>query len=110
MDNKWHLNNVQTEVNFKVKSKGDRVNSNFLSDSELLITDFRPEEGERFKKNEVFNSKDIFSEMITSYDENFWNDYNIIKPSEDLRNALKNYYEKNDSLFQYNGKTRFSGK
>lgn len=110
MDNKWHLNNVQTEVNFKVKSKGDRVNSNFLSDSELLITDFRPEEGERFKKNEIFNSKDIFSEMITSYDENFWNDYNIIKPSEDLRNALKNYYEKNDSLFQYNGKTRFSGK
>ena len=103
-NNKWHLNNVQTSVSFKVKSKSDQVNSTFHSDSELLITGIRPEEDDRFKRNELFNQNDIFSEMITSYDENFWKDYNIIKPSEELRNALKNYYEKNDSLFQYKGK------
>ena len=53
------------------------------------------------KKNELFNPRDIFSEMITTYDEDFWKDYNIIKPSEDLRLALKAYYEKNDTLFNY---------
>jgi len=103
-DNKWHLNNVQTSVNFKVKSKGDRVNSTFQSESELLITDFRPDEGDRFKRSELFNPKEIFTEMITSNDENFWADYNIIKPSEELRTALKSYYEKNDTLFHYNEK------
>lgn len=102
VNNKWHLNNAQTSVNFKVKSKNDKVNSTFHSASELLVTDFKPDEGEKYKKNELLNSKDIFTEMITTYDEHFWDDFNIIKPSEDLRNALKNYYQKNDSLFHIN--------
>ena len=100
--NTWHLNNAQTSVNFKVKSKNDKVNSTFHSASELLITDFKPEEGEKFKRNELLNSKDIFTEMISTFDEHFWDDFNIIQPSEDLRNALKSYYQKNDTLFQIN--------
>lgn len=104
INNQWHLNNAQTSVNFKVKSKNDKVNSTFHSASELLITDFKPEEGEKYKRNELINSKDIFTEMITSFDEHFWDDFNIIQPSEDLRNALKNYYQKNDTLFHINRK------
>jgi hypothetical protein len=104
VNNKWHLNNAQTSVNFKVKSKNDKVNSTFHSASELLITDFKPDEGEKYKRNELFNSKDIFTEMISSFDEHFWDDFNIIQPSEDLRSALKSYYQKNDTLFQINRK------
>jgi hypothetical protein len=104
VDNTWHLNNAQTSVNFKVKSKNDKVNSTFHSASELLITDFKPDEGEKYKRNELFNSKDIFTEMISSFDEHFWDDFNIIQPSEVLRNALKNYYQKNDTLFHINRK------
>lgn len=102
VDNKWHLSNAQTSVRFKVKSKEEKVNSTFHSVSDMLITDFKPDDGTQFKRNELFNPKDIFTELITTYDENFWENYNTIKPSEGLRNALRDYYQKNDTLFRIN--------
>lgn len=104
-NNKWHLSTARATINFRVKSKKDKINSIFHSDSELLITDFRPDNGTHFKNNETFNSKDIFARIITNYEDGFWGDYNIIKPSEDLRKALLNYSATNDSLFNSNEKT-----
>ena len=101
-NNKWHLSTAQAIINFRVKSKKEKVNSIFHSESELLITDFRPDDGTHFKKEEMFNSKDIFTEVVTDYDDGFWGDYNIIKPSEELRKSLQDYSEKNDSLFKSN--------
>ncbi len=105
---KWHLSNAQTSVSFKVKSKKDKINSTFHSLSEVLIADIKPDDGTQFKRNELFSSKDIFTEIITTYDEGFWGDYNTIKPSEDLRKALKNYYLQNDSLFNITDKGKKS--
>jgi hypothetical protein len=103
-DDKWHLSMAQASINFRVKSKKDKINSVFHSTSELLITDFKPDDGTHFKRNELFSSKDIFADVINNYDEDFWRDYNIIKPSEDLSKALKKYYLENDSLFNTNKK------
>jgi hypothetical protein len=102
VENRWHLSTAQVELKFKVKSKLEKINSTFYSNSELLVTDFKPEDGTHFRRAETFNSKDIFSELITSYDEGFWDEYNIIKPSEELTGALKRYYLENDSLFKIN--------
>lgn len=101
-NNKWHLSTAQASINFKVKSKKDKINSTFHSVSELLITEFKADNGTHYKKNELFSAKDIFTEIITNYDEDFWGNYNTIKPSEDLRKALRNYSLKNDTLFQIN--------
>ena len=98
-NNKWHLSTAQASINFRVRSLKNKVNSIFSSESDLLVTDFRPNEGTQFRKEELFNSKDIFTEVITNYDDGFWGDYNIIKPSEELRKSLLDYSEKNDSLF-----------
>ena len=103
-NNKWHLSTAQSSVKFKVKSKADKVNSTFHSVSDLLITDFKPDNGPHFKRDEIFNPKDIFTEIITNYDEDFWGNYNIIKPSEDLRNALRNYSPKNEPVIKNSGK------
>jgi len=99
-NNQWHLSSAQAAINFKVKSKTDKVNSIFSSVSDLLITDFKHEEGTHFKRDEVFSPRDIFTETIGSYDDGFWGDYNTITPSEELREALQEYYLKNDSLFK----------
>lgn len=99
-NNKWHLSTAQTSLNFRVKSKQDRINSVFHSDSDLLITEFRPDDGIRFKRDETFNSNEIFTEVVSNYDDGFWGDYNIIKPSDELRKSLKEYSMKNDSLFR----------
>ena len=86
---KWYLSSARTSVKFHVKSKHDKINSEFHSISDLLITDYRETNQRRFKHHEDFDSSDIFSDVITDYDEDFWGDYNVIKPSEDLRKALK---------------------
>ena len=103
-NNKWHLSTARASISFKVKSKEDRVNSIFYSDSELLITDFKPDDGTHYKRDETFNSKDIFTEVVTNFEDGFWGDYNIIKPSEELRKSLQDYSMKNDSLFNSNEK------
>jgi hypothetical protein len=99
VDNKWHLSIAQAIINFRVRSKTGKENSIFHSESELLITDFRPDDEPHFKKEEMFGSKDIFTKVVSKYDDGFWGDHNIIKPSEDLRKSLLEYSEKNDSLF-----------
>ena len=103
-NNKWHLSTARASISFRVKSKEDKVNSIFYSDSELLITDFKPDDGTHYKKDEMFNSKDIFTEVVTNFEDGFWGDYNIIKPSEELQKSLLDYSMKNDSLFKKNEK------
>ncbi|MCK3685366.1 carboxypeptidase-like regulatory domain-containing protein [Maribellus sp. YY47] len=86
---KWHLSTAQASVKFKVKSKRDRLNSEFHSVSDLLITNIQPTELKRFPSDERFNRDDVFVERLGQFDEKYWENYNIIKPDEDLRNAFK---------------------
>lgn len=87
---KWHLASAKASVKFKVKRKKEKINSVFHSVSELLVTDIEPTGLKRFSRNEKFSKRDIFVEKLGKYDENFWENYNTIKPGEDLRDAFKN--------------------
>lgn len=87
---KWHLATAQASVKFKIKSKRDKLNSEFHSVSDLLITDIKSTDLKRFAKDEKFTLYDIFVEELGKYDTQFWENYNIIKPNEDLRKAFKN--------------------
>jgi hypothetical protein len=91
---KWHLANVKASVKFKVRSRNDKINSEYHSVSELLITDIQNTELKKFDRDESFTQRDIFVEMISNYDPDFWENYNIIKPDEDLQNAFKSTTEK----------------
>lgn len=87
---KWHLKTARASVKIKIRSRKDRLNSEFHSVSELLITNIEPTDLKRFIRKEIFSQRDIFVEMIDEYDPSFWENYNIIKPDENLRNAFKN--------------------
>jgi len=91
---KWHLANVKASVKFKVRSRNDKINSEYHSVSDLLITDIQNTELKKFDRDESFTQRDIFVEMISNYDPDFWENYNIIKPDEDLQNAFKSTAEK----------------
>jgi hypothetical protein len=94
-NDKWHLTNVKASVKFKVRSRNDKINSEYHSVSDLLITDIQDTELRRFERDEsLFTQRDIFVEMINNYDPDFWENYNIIKPDEDLQNAFKNTVQK----------------
>jgi hypothetical protein len=86
---KWQLVTAQASIKFKIRSRRDKINSEFHSVSELLVTDIQSTELKRFRRDESFGQRDIFVEMIGSYDPEFWENYNIIKPDEDLRNAVQ---------------------
>ena len=91
---KWHLAYVKASVKFKVRSKNDKLNSEYHSVSDLLITDIKNTELKKFDRDESFTQRDIFVEMINNYDPDFWENYNIIKPDEDLQNAFKSSAQK----------------
>lgn len=86
---KWQLLSAQSSVKIKVRSKRDKLNSEFHSVSDLLITNIEQTELKRFTKDEKFTQYDIFVEKLGSFDEKYWENYNIIKPNEDLRKAFK---------------------
>ncbi len=87
---KWHLASAQASVKFKIRSKRDKINSEFHSVSDILITNIQPTNLKRFTRTEKFTQNDIFVDKLGKYDEQFWENYNIIKPNENLRNAFNN--------------------
>ncbi len=91
---KWHLANAQASLKFKVRSRNDKINSEYHSVSDLLITDIHDTGFKKFDRDESFTQRDIFVEMINVYDPSFWENYNIIKPDEDLQNAFQNISKK----------------
>lgn len=90
-EGKWHLANAKASIKFKIRSKRDKLNCEYKSVSDLLITDIKTTDLKRFSRDESLNQRDIFVEMINEYDQKFWENYNIIQPDEDLKNAFKNY-------------------
>ena len=85
----WYLNSAQSSASFRVRSREDKVNSVFHSVSDLLITKHEPTRLRRFPKEEQLSSSDIFTEIISDYDPEFWGSYNIIQPTDDLRKAIR---------------------
>jgi hypothetical protein len=91
-EGKWHLHTAQASIAFRVRSRNDKVNSVFHSVSDLLVTDVDNTDQKRFPVKDLFTVNDIFAEFATDYDEAFWENYNIIKPDEDLQNAVKKFF------------------
>ena len=98
---RWHLSTAQTSVRFRVRSRNDKVNSVFHSVSDLLVTSHESTSLRRFVKDETFQSTDIFTETIIDYDEEFWGNFNVIQPDDDLRKAIKMINIGEQSLFFY---------
>lgn len=88
-EGKWQLQSTKANISFRVRSKEDRINSVFESVSELLVTDIKSTGLKRFPGKEILTINDIFVEMSMDYDQDFWGSYNIIKPDEELENAVR---------------------
>ncbi|MDD4193113.1 MAG: carboxypeptidase-like regulatory domain-containing protein [Mangrovibacterium sp.] len=97
-DGRWSLGTAQTSARFRVRSRNDKINSVFHSVSDLLVTNHERTALKRFDKDETFLPTDIFTEMIIDYDKEFWGDFNIIQPDDDLRKALKDINTKGGTM------------
>jgi len=89
IDGKWQFYSAHSDIIFRVKQKR-KFKTEYRNVTDVLVTQQYPfpKKG-RFGPEGIFHEKDIFSEKIGSYDKEFWGNYNVIKPDEDLRKAVR---------------------
>ncbi len=90
IDGRWQFYAARTDVLFKVKHKKGNIKTEYRSVSDVLVTQQYPFPSHiRFGPDGLFRADDIFSDISGPYDPDFWGNYNVIKPDEDLGNALR---------------------
>jgi hypothetical protein len=89
-DGKWILNHARYEVKFRVIKRGKFFNKIYTSAADLAVTDIDTKNVEKFKFNETLKPNQVFVDRVDEYyDEEFWGNYNIIKPEESLEDAVE---------------------
>ncbi len=87
---KWQFYSAHSDVLFRIKQKKS-FKTEYRSTTDVLVTQqYTFPRKARFGPEGVFRADDIFSDVIGPYDPDFWGNYNVIRPDEDLTNAIKN--------------------
>ena len=85
----WLLNKVKGEMKIRVTDKNSNKKHIFIAVSEMLLSNYKDAGNTRFKPSEQFKSNYILTEQIKEYDPEFWTNYNVIRPDEDIENVFK---------------------
>ena len=94
-DGKWILNHARYEVKFRVIKRGKFFNKIYTSSADLAVTDIDSKNVERFRFSETLKPNQVFVEHVDEYyDEEFWGNFNIIKPEESLEDAVERISKK----------------
>jgi hypothetical protein len=90
-DGKWHLLSAHSSMQIKILNKEKKLRTNFRSLAEILITDIENGDLQHFSQRDIFRPNEFFTEKITDYDKEFWENYNVIEPEDAMENAIKNF-------------------
>ena len=89
LDNLWYLNHVRSELVFKCLWPKKRYNSTYTTSLEMAVTD-RTDNIVKTRYKDQSKMTDVFADVVTNYqDEDYWGDYNYIKPDEDIQSVIK---------------------
>jgi len=86
---RWILNSVRGEIRVKVVDKNEHVDSDFCAVTEMLISDMRSVDGKLPRYNETFKPDYILYDKISGFDSEFWENYNVIAPDQELKDVFK---------------------
>jgi hypothetical protein len=90
INGKWVLNYVRAEVEFKIKWDRKLFKTKIHTMFEMAITDRDTENVERFPYKVSVKYNDVLADEVASFtDEDFWGEYNYIKPDESIEIAIK---------------------
>lgn len=88
-DGKSYLNYVWSEVKFKCDLKRRLFSTGYTIVSEMVVTDRKSGKINKIPFKQSFGQNQVLSDKVQNfYDPNFWEDYNIIEPTESLENAV----------------------
>ena len=89
VDGKSYINYISSRMRFKCDWKKRLFSSTYTSSAEMVMVDREDNVDKKLKLNDTFGQRGIFSDKVDNYwDENFWDDYNIIEPTESLEKAI----------------------
>ena len=89
IDGIWYLAYVRSEVVFTCKWDKKLFKSTYTAMTEMAVTDIEKENLNRFKMKESSRYSDILTEQVTQFeDPDYWGEYNIIKPDENIEAAI----------------------
>jgi len=87
---RWQFYSARTDVIFKIKHKKENLKTEYRSVSDILVTQQYPFPSHtKFGPDGLFRADDIFADISGPYDPEFWGNYNVIKPDDDLSKALR---------------------
>lgn len=93
--NNWYLNYVRSELDFDSKWKKKLFKSDIHIMLEMAVTDRDKENIIKFTGKEIAKYNDIFVDQVETFeDDNFWGDYNTIKPDESIEVAIEKLNKK----------------
>ncbi|MFO7371129.1 MAG: carboxypeptidase-like regulatory domain-containing protein [Bacteroidales bacterium] len=89
IDEKWYLNHVRSELVFKCNWKKKRYNATYTAALEMAVTDRNTDNISKARYRDQSKQTDILADKVSAYkDEDFWGDYNYIKPEESIENII----------------------
>lgn len=89
VNNTTYLSYIRNEVRFKCDWKRRLFSTNYTIISEMVVTDIKEENVTNIPYKVAFKPGQSLSDKVTDFaDENFWENYNIIEPTESLESAV----------------------
>ena len=96
---KWYYNYSRGEVNFKVNWKKRLFSTNYITSTEMAVTDRETVKTKSFRGDDRIKSNTVINEAVSGfYDKNFWGDYNVIEPEKSINTAIKKIAKNIDKL------------
>lgn len=84
-----YLDYIRTKTRFKCDWKRRLFSSGYTAYAEMVMVDREENPLSSISRKDAFGTREIFYDMVDNFnDENFWNDYNIIEPTESLEKAV----------------------
>lgn len=88
-DGVTYLNYIRNEIRFKCDWSRRLFSTTYTILSEMVVTDKTLKEVKAIHYRDAFKFRSILSDRVNSfYDEDFWEGYNIIAPTESLESAV----------------------
>ena len=92
-DGAWYFNYSATQVGFKVRWTNRFFGlfaTNYTIASEMAITDRYDEHVIKFPRSERIRSTDVIAEKVEHFlDPDFWGEYNVIEPDQEITDAIR---------------------
>ena len=88
LDGKYYMNHVRGDLVFKMKGRGQLFYSPMHIFFEMVTCKVDTINVQPFPREERLPVRKIFSEESFAYDNNFWGDFNVILPEENINKNL----------------------